>query len=435
PTADFTAAPGTGLAPLSVAFTNTSTGVYTASLWLLGDGVTSTLPSPTHVYTAPGAYTVTLTVTGPGGSDTFTRPHCVTVTEVRALWVSRFEWTSPASPATPATIDTIVTKAAAARFNVILFQVRGTADALYDSELEPWSARLNSAGTLGVDPSWDPLAYMVERAHAAGLEVHAYINIYPAWAGESAPPSTTSPTHPFWTWSWWPGTGWGDWRQWDQNGPMLLNTDYLWASPGAPIVTDHIVSVALDIATRYPVDGLHLDYVRYAGAQYSCDPFTQDRCAADCYTPAWADWQRAQVTDLVQRIYQDRPSGVDLSAAVWPVYVDRWGWGTSEGRNDYYQDSQGWTAAGIIDALYPMLYYWDQTRFQTLVRDFQAHAAGRSIMPGIGAGTGDFNEIAARIRIARAARTAGHAIFSYGLLDQKGYWDDLVAPGGPYADE
>lgn len=457
--ASFTAAPATGIAPLAVTFTNTSTGAYTTSLWRFGDQVTSTLENPTHIYTqcpagaTPGTYTVTLTISGTDGSDTLTRPSYVSVCEARGLWVTRFEWTSSLNPGTPATIDEIVNQAAAANFDLLLFQVRGTADALYTPGLEPWSARLNGDGELGRDPGWDPLAYTIDRAHAAGLQVHAYVNVYPAWSGESAPLSTTTPVHPFWTWSWWPGTDWADWRQWDQSGPMLLNPNYLWASPGAPPVADHVVAVVMDILTRYDVDGLHLDYVRYAGPQYSCDPFSHTRFGGTCFDPGWEDWQRAQVTDLVRRIYQAKPADVLLSAAVWPVYVDRWGWGVKEGRNDYYQDSQGWVAAGVIDALVPMIYpgsyaadlwaqersaiafpeTWTQDRFETLVGDFQSHAAGRGIIVGLSGGYDDFAELAARIETARAAGTAGYAIFSHSALEERGYWDDLVAPGGPHA--
>jgi PKD repeat protein len=68
--AEFTATPTSGVAPLTVVFTNSSTGDYDTSLWLFGDGMTSTLPSPTYIYPAAGSYTVTLTVSGPGGTDT-----------------------------------------------------------------------------------------------------------------------------------------------------------------------------------------------------------------------------------------------------------------------------------------------------------------------------------------------------------------------------
>jgi PKD repeat protein len=73
----FTASPTSGAAPLTVAFTNTSCGNYTESLWGFGDGVTSTLESPTHTYTAAGVYTVTLAVSGAGGSDTETKANYI----------------------------------------------------------------------------------------------------------------------------------------------------------------------------------------------------------------------------------------------------------------------------------------------------------------------------------------------------------------------
>ena len=75
----FTAWPTSGVAPLKVMFANTSTGDFTTSLWDFGDGVTSTVQSPSHVYTAPGIYTVTLVVSGPGGSDTETKEGYITV--------------------------------------------------------------------------------------------------------------------------------------------------------------------------------------------------------------------------------------------------------------------------------------------------------------------------------------------------------------------
>jgi PKD repeat protein len=77
--AAFTAAPRSGLVPLGVQFTNTSTGDYTSSAWSFGDGATSTQNSPGHLYTTPGNYTVSLTVSGPGGTSTATSPNYIAV--------------------------------------------------------------------------------------------------------------------------------------------------------------------------------------------------------------------------------------------------------------------------------------------------------------------------------------------------------------------
>jgi hypothetical protein len=69
PTAGFSGAPTRGIAPLTVAFANRTTGDYTTSLWEFGDGLTATAHNPVHTYRAAGAYTVTLSVSGPGGGD------------------------------------------------------------------------------------------------------------------------------------------------------------------------------------------------------------------------------------------------------------------------------------------------------------------------------------------------------------------------------
>ena len=98
--AGFTASPTSGVAPLTVVFTNTSTGDYTDSLWDFGDSVTSTLESPTHTYTAAGVYTVTLTASGPGGTDALTHTNYITVYEA----VTADFCGSPASGPPPLTV-------------------------------------------------------------------------------------------------------------------------------------------------------------------------------------------------------------------------------------------------------------------------------------------------------------------------------------------
>ena len=85
--ASFTAWPTAGVAPLKVAFINTSSGYYTSSLWDFGDQVTSSLESPTHIYIAVGAHTATLTVSGPGGSDTERKPECIIVQEGYSVYL------------------------------------------------------------------------------------------------------------------------------------------------------------------------------------------------------------------------------------------------------------------------------------------------------------------------------------------------------------
>jgi uncharacterized lipoprotein YddW (UPF0748 family) len=359
--------------------------------------------------------------------------------EARALWVTRWDYS------TITDVRTLVKNAAGAGFNTLLFQVRGTADAFYTPGLEPWAARL-SGGTLGQSPGWDPLQTAVETAHAHGLQLHAYVNVYPVWLGATAPLTNTVPEHLFWTLS--HRYTWDDWRHVDSSGVTMTLTDtaYLWATPALTGVMSRIISVTADLVIRYDVDGVHLDLVRYAGRQYSYDPFSNAGYKSALATEpalARAEWQRRQVTLLVNRVYSEvlplRP-GLRLSAAVWPVYQDCWGWGYSEGYSDYYQDSHHWVLSGTIDAIMPMIYPADvvaspdvftPTQFSLLVSDFLASGGGRHVFPGISAQYADFDEISQRIAIARYLGAPGHAIFSAWLVALNDYWDEFAV--GPYA--
>ena len=365
--------------------------------------------------------------------------------EFRGLWVTRFDWTQFNTPASPARIDEIVNAAAGAGFNAIFFQVRGAADAYYTPGLEPWAQRV-SGGAFGQPPSpaWDPLAYFVSRAHARGLQLHAYVNVYPVWDNCTNPPPMTSPTPFYFQLQNAHGTTDGklnglQWTTFDQ----VSCGDYVYASPASPVLRSHVKAVVADLVNRYDIDGIHLDRVRYAGRNTSCDPVSEAAFGAPCFTSnglSYADWQREQVNALVRELYQDviTPAGDDvwLTAAVWHTYIDKWGWGYSQGYSDYYQDSQAWVKNGYIDAIAPMIYSSNPEtfrleRWRTLVDDFQDNRGARYIIPGIGADQTPFDEIAARIAAARELGTAGHALFSYTALAAHDYFDELAA--GPYA--
>jgi len=363
------------------------------------------------------------------------------VEEFRGLWVTRFDWTRFGYTVATSDLDMIVDRAASAHFNALLFQVRGTADAYYSSTLEPWAARLtgSTTKTLGVDPGFDPLAYLITRAHQSGLQVHAYINIFPTWlCGFGPPPTDTTPLHPFWTLSY--STTWSAWRVHDQSGsPQSIATcaDYLWATPALSLTRDHITAVAADIVNRYDVDGIHLDLIRYPGSTYSFDPFTMQAYSdALQITPTLiiTDWrptfQRAQIDALVQQIYSATTSikpDLLVSAAVWPNYAS--------GYNSYYQDSKGWLANGFIDANMPMLYSSDimndLAAWITRTQGFVDDSYDRYVFPGISTNYADVSQIINRIDAARALGAKGVALFSYGALNTYSYWDDLA--DGPFA--
>lgn len=351
--------------------------------------------------------------------------------ETRALWVSRWDFKDHPD------VQAIVDKADRANMNVILFQVRGTADALYPSGLEPWAADLT--GTLGQDPGFDPLDELVTAAHARGIEVHAWVNVYPVWMGKTAPAESATPKPMFHDFN----ARYGDdWLQWQGAKPMRLGDEgYLWANPAHPAVGDRVVAVSKDLLRRYPLDGLHLDYVRYAGAEYSQDPVSNQAYAqAQAQNPelSRADWQRAQVTGLVQRVRDEalpeRP-GARLTTTAWPVYQDRWGWyKNKDGYGAFYQDSQRWAREGVVSGIMPMIYgvtvHDHLDRFEALARDYVGGSQPGGVVVGIGADYDSFSAIAERIEVARQAGAKGQALFSYRALDQHDYWSALG--DGPY---
>ena len=378
--------------------------------------------------------------------------------ELRGLWVSRYDWTSYGRAADPAKIDEIVENAAYAGFNTIFFQVRGVADAYYHSGLEPWAWRV-SGGELGQapDPYWDPLAYFVEKAHAAGLQLHAHFNVYPLTDGgifcDRVPDETVTPTplyHRLLN-AYGDTNGQSNGAIWRENGNLLCST-YRFSSPASILANDQHIAVAKDLVTRYQIDGIHLDYIRYPELKTSCDPVSRCRfngLEEDCQSPPvcvidddYKNWQREQINILVQRFYDEVIPLADdiwLSAAVWPLHTQSPGMNLPghpiSGYHTYYQDSKGWLAGGYIDAIAPMIYpggyhcpddsYWSQAVWETLVADFHADSRGRYIIPGIGSGYCTFDEIAARIDKARQIGAAGHALFSYRGLLQNDYFDDL----------
>ena len=120
--------------------------------------------------------------------------------------------------------------------------------AWYDSRFEPWADELG-----GSDPGYDPLKLACEEAHRCGLELHAWVNVMPAWRGKTPPknPDQLYNAHPEWFW-------------YDQHGNrQALCSFYVSLNPCLPEVRKYLVDVFYDLVSRYDVDGLHMDYIRF----------------------------------------------------------------------------------------------------------------------------------------------------------------------------
>lgn len=375
--------------------------------------------------------------------------------EGRAVWVPRFEYASGSQTNSKAKIRQIMRTAWEGNCNIVYFQVRGQGDAYYDCPTstawaEPWAARLTSTrakpgGTLGKNPGWDPLAYAITWAHWYGLELHAWVNVYPVWMGKTAPPVTT-PLHMYYK-----GTTWRVATRFKYRGhwyyrPQRLNKGYLWGTPGNPLVRQHIRGVVMYIAANYDIDGLHLDRLQYPGKQYSWDKQSRIGYAVanekykathHGHTLSRAVWQRLQISALVSEIYKgtstqagvkDIDPTMQVSAACYGIYANRWRWrGVRTGINDFYQDSQGWLRAGTVDALAPMI-FWGMKQtptWDTLATDFAAHRGSRFVYPGIAAFMyrGDWTELSNEVQSSRVSGAQGVSFYSWRSLS--GRWKKL----------
>jgi len=349
-------------------------------------------------------------------------PAVVTL-EARALWVTRWDFASAED------VRGILRRARAAGFNLVLFQVRGVADAYYRSSLEPWAASL--AGRLGKDPGWDPLQVAVDEAHALGLELHAWVNLATAWKGAS-PPGRSSPRHLL--------RAHPAWRVVDRQGRPMPCTDagYVFVCLANPEVQAHLEAVLVEIATRYAVDGVHLDYARYPARDTSYDRasnrlFRAARARDRSLTRA--AWQREELTRFIGRLrdalHAARP-GLLVSAAVTGIWQDLWGWGgVTQGFHDFHQDSHLWAARGVVDVLVPMI-YWRPTRqpgartdFRTLLAHFAPLREQIGLWAGINVEAGDLTTLAEEVTLAREAGLPGVALFAWKALLDRGWLEAL----------
>lgn len=316
---------------------------------------------------------------------------------VRAVWISRFEWAVAADgEVLKATIADAMETVARNGFNMVLFQVRGQADVLYPSAVEPWSP------LIGADPGFDPLAFAVEEAHARGLAIHAYLNLYPAWQASpraKAPAPDTTPPHLYYTHL---GTGPDSWEVVDVRGanPDPARSDfYRYLSPGNPAVDAHLRAVVREIAEKYAVDGIHLDRARYPSAETSFDARSVARFKGDGNPLKLTrdQWQRDQITRTLETIKAEagavRP-GLPITAAVFAVYDAsrlKETRGFTSAYHQYSEDSQGWLRAGAVDGVMPKLFFdrvgpAEQRLFTSLAEDYYDNRAGFRVIPGIGGG-------------------------------------------------
>ena len=331
-----------------------------------------------------------------------------TVSEARGIWVTRWDYR------TPADVKAIIRNVASHNFNIVYFQVRGECTAFYNSSYEPWAWELTgkTPQSTGRNPGWDPLALAVSEAHKAGIELHAWTNVLPVWKQETLPPKSSQhiiANRP-------------DWAMYGPDGkPMeIYKGFYIFLNPAHPEVITHLSKVFNELASKYKLDGIHLDYIRYPKEYYngavSYDPislarFKQQYNATPQERPAqWNAFRRDQVTNLVKRIskiVKAQSPNLMLSSAVCADYERAVG--------AHRQMSLTWLNEGYIDCIVPMNYTEDMTLFRRQASLFMQNRRRGLIYMGMEVKRGE-RAILSQIALLRKSKAHGMSFFDYADL-------------------
>ncbi len=227
----------------------------------------------------------------------------------------------------------------------------------------------------------------------------------------------------------------------------LANTDRiegLYSAPSHPEVKEHLYSVWMDLLDSYALDGLHFDYIRYPNPEFDYSRGALERfrtwisprlpparfeeldleyradplAFVDALPGPWGEFRRAQITELVERIYlgvKKREPDVVVSAAVFPSADDAY--------RSRFQDWSAWIQDGILDAVAPMAYTPDSEVFEGQIREAIEAAGPQRVWAGIGVYQNTYDGTLDKIRLARALGARGMVLFSYDWAVSEGESD------------
>jgi uncharacterized lipoprotein YddW (UPF0748 family) len=369
--------------------------------------------------------------------------------EFRGLWVAASGIDFPLSVKASyqkQELDRIVDVARNGGFNAIIFQVLARGQAYYESSIVPWASYLTSSLTvdqdgtlypnLGTPPGtkenppqfYDPLKYLIQKAHQYGIEVHAWINVYnlltlPDTVYRLA---VSQPRH----------IAIDDSNRWntklfakDNQGNWLItsgNTKMIWLDPANPYVRKHLLSVVSELVRKYDIDGIHFDYIRFPGAYTYGDSFNfyfanrSDYENGNPYGLSRDDFARLSIERFVRAVYdsvRNLKPWVKIGTTTPGIYQG-WRLPINQAYFDFYRDGRSdprkWAQLGLIDYHAPQV-FWDigsEYDFRVIAQDWNANMFGRHVYIGI-YGDNPFSEISAEIDFTRSILTSGTIIFRY----------------------
>ena len=352
--------------------------------------------------------------------------------ELRGVWVSTVynldfpSRTGLSADALRAEADAILENIAAWGLNSVFLQVRPAGDALYPSEIFPWSVWLTGTQGQAPDGGFDPLGYFIERAHGLEIEVHAWINPYritrTARENQEAAFAAISPEHP--------ARAMGE-------AVVLAEDGCLYFDPGRPESRALIVAGVQEILEKYPVDGIHLDDYFYPSAGMD-DSGTFETFGAGF--DSLGDFRRASVTQLIQMLYNTvknhseyvdfgvSPFGIWANVGQHPEGSDTAG---DSSHFSHYADTRSWVREGLVDYIMPQL-YWQvgskEADFETLLDWWSAAvkdngidlyiglAAYRAIDAGADSVWLEGAELVCQLECMESSAASGVCLFRYGSL-------------------
>lgn len=353
---------------------------------------------------------------------------------MRAAWVHLFDDTLKSRAGIQRVVDELV----AADATAVIAQVARRHDAYYVSDVLPRTVDPQLA------PGLDVLDELLTAAHARGLEVHAWYGVAPTWHRVyeelPAPDGWIATDH---------GRNAPEADRWVTRTASGTWSDYL--DPGVPAVQAHVAAVVTELVERYPIDGIHLDYVRYSSAEHGYHPVALERYRTqtgatgtpDPDDTRWRAWRRDQSRELVRAArgaIDASGRDVTLSAAVitWgagPATPDRAGFQASLPYTRTLQDWDRWVRDGELDAVLPMNYFRQHDPEQAAnLAGWQAYQqaltsdAPTQVVPGPGGYLNHPRNVVAQVRTSM--RNDGAAVYSYQqpTLDaSRDVWQRLAA--------
>lgn len=342
--------------------------------------------------------------------------------EVRAVWLTTIgglDWphsyaqSSASIAKQKAELTATLDRLQHAGINTILFQTRIRGTVIYPSSIEPWDGCCS--GMPGRSPGYDPLEFAITESHRRGMELQAWIVSIPIGN--------------------WNGLGCRTLRR--KYPKMVVRKDNEgFIDPSSPTAAPYIASICREITARYDIDGIHLDYIRY--------PETWN------VKSSMKDAARRNITAIVREVsstVRNLKPWVKISCSPIGKYSDLSRY-SSKGWNAYdkgCQDAQSWLRTGLMDQLYPMMYFRGN-QFYPFVMDWIENSGGRTVVPGLGLyflspneGNWPTDEIERQLSVLRSLGT-GFAFFRTKFLlddvkglcrfttDQINRWPALVPP-------